>query len=198
MFFIIYKTINKINNKHYIGMHKTNNLYDGYIGSGKLIRRAIAKYGIENFTKEILYIFDNEQEMKDKEKDLVVISEQTYNLVEGGKGGFGYINRNNLNNSIEQRKKAKTSIVKLNESKTKEQWSEYAIKASAKRKDNGLLWGNLTEQLNTPQSIEKRKETMKIIGHQKGEKNSQYGKPRSEETKRKISETLKKKKNNIT
>jgi len=74
-------------------MHQTKNLDDGYMGSGKLLKRAIDKHGLDNFVKEILHVFDNEQDMKDKEKELVVISEQTYNLCEGGKGGFGYINK---------------------------------------------------------------------------------------------------------
>ena len=97
MFYTIYKVLNKLSGKHYIGMHKTKNLNDGYMGSGKLIKRAIAKHGIENFTKEILYTYDNEQDMKNKERELVIVSEETYNLCEGGKGGFGYINKNKLN-----------------------------------------------------------------------------------------------------
>lgn len=97
-YYTIYKTTNILNGKYYIGMHRTNELEDGYIGSGKTLKKAIEKYGIENFTKEILHVFDNEQDMKDKEKELVIISEETYNLCEGGHGGFGYINRNNINN----------------------------------------------------------------------------------------------------
>lgn len=96
MFYTIYKITNKINGKTYTGMHKTNNLEDGYMGSGRLIKRAIAKHGIENFEKEILHIFDNEDDMKNKEKEVVVIGENSYNLVEGGHGGFGYINRAGL------------------------------------------------------------------------------------------------------
>lgn len=66
------------------------------MGSGTLLKLAIAKYGIENFKKEFLHIFDNEQEMNDKEKQLVVINEQSYNLQDGGMGGFSYINRSGI------------------------------------------------------------------------------------------------------
>lgn len=102
MFYTIYKITNVINDKFYIGMHKTNNLDDGYMGSGKRIRYAINKYGIENFTKDILHIFDNEEDMRNKEKELVVLNEMSYNLCEGGHGGWGYINRNGINNNKNQ------------------------------------------------------------------------------------------------
>ena len=97
MFYTVYKITNKINGKYYIGMHRTNNLNDGYMGSGKILKKAILKYGIENFVKEILFVFDNEKDMKNKEKELVVISEMSYNMNEGGHGGFGYINSSGIN-----------------------------------------------------------------------------------------------------
>ncbi|CAB4182086.1 grpIintron_endo, group I intron endonuclease [uncultured Caudovirales phage] len=96
MFYTIYKTTNLINNRYYIGKHKTKNVNDSYMGSGKLLKWAIEKYGIENFSKEILFVFDNEEDMNKKEKELVVLSEETYNLCKGGNGGFGYINNSDI------------------------------------------------------------------------------------------------------
>lgn len=110
MHYTIYKTINIINGKFYIGKHQTNNLDDGYMGSGKRIKRAIQKYGIENFQKEILHDFETEEEMNAKEKELVTEEfcrrENTYNICEGGKGGFGYINANGLGISENQKRAA--------------------------------------------------------------------------------------------
>ena len=91
--FLIYKITNIINNKYYIGQHKTRNPLDNYFGSGTLLNYAIQKYGIQNFKKEILFDFDNFDEMNIKEQELVPLSScypynnMSYNLKEGGNQG---------------------------------------------------------------------------------------------------------------
>jgi group I intron endonuclease len=91
MNYIIYKTTNIISNKYYIGCHQTVNLTDGYLGSGKHLKRAIKKYGIENFTFEILHILPTKEEMFRLERELVnedlVKDPLSYNLKIGGSGG---------------------------------------------------------------------------------------------------------------
>ena len=57
MKYTVYKITNLINGKIYIGVHKTENLDDGYMGSGKNIKRAIDKYGIQNFKNRLKSIF---------------------------------------------------------------------------------------------------------------------------------------------
>lgn len=88
MFYILYKTINLANGRYYIGIHKTKILEDGYLGSGFVLIDAIKKYGKEKFKREILKIFDNEEEMILAEKEIVTPEfckdPQTYNICEGG------------------------------------------------------------------------------------------------------------------
>lgn len=94
MFYIIYKITNNINNKIYIGAHQTTDLNDGYMGSGKCLLLAQKKYGLENFSKQILHVFDNAQDMYNMEAQLVnqkFISESTnYNIKLGGYGGWDH------------------------------------------------------------------------------------------------------------
>lgn len=96
MFFTIYKTTCLVNQKFYIGSHRTSDLEDGYLGSGKYLKYAIEKHGREKFVKEILFVFDNPDDMYAKEAELVdknfLSEENTYNLKVGGFGGFDYLN----------------------------------------------------------------------------------------------------------
>lgn len=95
---LIYKTTNLINNKVYIGAHSTNVIDDGYLGSGKMLNIAIKKYGVENFSREILYIFSSPDEMFEKEKEIVneefIKRSDVYNIVTGGFGGFNKGSKN--------------------------------------------------------------------------------------------------------
>ena len=85
---IIYKTTNIINNKIYIGYHGTNEIEDGYLGSGYDLKQAFKKYGKSNFQREVLFIFDNPIEAYKKEREIVdeafVARKDTYNLTVGG------------------------------------------------------------------------------------------------------------------
>jgi len=86
----LYKIINTINGKIYIGVHRTDNMNDGYMGSGKIIKRAQTKYGVINFTKEILHMFPTYMEALSSEKNIVtpefIERDDNYNIKEGGFG----------------------------------------------------------------------------------------------------------------
>lgn len=91
MKYTVYQTTNLVNGKIYVGIHTTENPDDSYLGSGELLRAAIQKYGTTSFKKEVLFVFDNPEEMAAKEAEIVtrefVDREDTYNLVPGGHQG---------------------------------------------------------------------------------------------------------------
>ena len=101
--YLIYQITNNINQKFYIGKHETYNIDDNYFGSGKYLKHAIEKYGIENFTKTILFELQSREEMNLLEKVVVTSEfcarEDTYNINVGGDGGWIYINESGLNTS---------------------------------------------------------------------------------------------------
>jgi hypothetical protein len=60
-YFFVYKTTNKKNGKFYIGIHSTNDLNDGYLGSGTILKSSIKKNGKENFKLEYLEFFEKSE-----------------------------------------------------------------------------------------------------------------------------------------
>jgi hypothetical protein len=79
-----------------------SNLDDEYLGSGKILKYAIKKYGEKNFERKILFEFNTYEEALQKEIELItneiIKSKSYYNLTIGGSSGcFYYININGLN-----------------------------------------------------------------------------------------------------
>jgi hypothetical protein len=183
MFFTIYKTVNIINGKYYIGKHKTSNLDDGYLGSGKILKSAITKYGEQNFHKEILHLCESEEHMNLVEKILVVPDRETnYNICDGGQGGWSYLNKNGLNNANKDWSKITPNLAKklsryrknilANSVEEKQRFFEIGKKGRQKAKElypKGTFYGK--------SHTEDHKQKMSLIMKEKqsGEKNSQYG-----------------------
>lgn len=67
IYYIVYEITDKTNGMKYIGKHKTTNINDGYMGSGRLLKQNQEIKGIENFTKKILHLCKDEQHMAEME-----------------------------------------------------------------------------------------------------------------------------------
>lgn len=170
----IYKTTNQINGKFYVGMHSTDNLNDGYLGSGYKLRRSINKYGRENFKMEILEYLPNKSSLKVREKELVnedlLKDPMCMNLVFGGNGGFI---------SPEGVKKGRAKTDEILKSKYGENFRSVMIKN---------FYNNI--------SVEKRNELIAKIKEGQLKSNFDWGstfrgKVHKEETKKKIGEANK-------
>lgn len=88
----IYRTTNLINNKVYIGKHEKSEYDSSYYGSGKILQQAIQKYGIENFSNEILFECDTIEELNSLEISTIKeykekYGKDCYNIAFGGDGG---------------------------------------------------------------------------------------------------------------
>ncbi len=107
----IYKTTNLLSGKYYIGMHSTSDLNDGYMGSGKRLRYSINKYGKQNHKVEILEFFENRDELKKREKEIVnlneIAKEDCLNLIVGGEGGRGFTSEEQKLNAKKSNEKQK-------------------------------------------------------------------------------------------
>ena len=200
-----YKTTNLINNRYYLGMHSTNRLDDGYLGSGKRLYYELNKYGRDNFKFEILKHFSCREDLVQAEIALITEEDlkntNCLNMVQGG-GGFSPISSAVANNRrkhlLESNKEWKEDYSKklsMSLLVYREGLSEEEVLHLNKKVKEGLKRINHNHatfkgRKHTQDTIKKMKQSK--IGHGVGSKNSQYGKPRSEETKQKIRESLRK------
>lgn len=128
----IYKITNLINGKIYIGKDTTSN--KNYFGSGKLIVRSIKKYGIENFSKEILERCEDNIELCKKEKEWIKYYNSTdrtigYNISNGGDGGDVITNNPNREEILQKISKVRKGK-KYEDFLTEEQVKSYKEKLS--------------------------------------------------------------------
>jgi len=89
--YIIYKTTNLVNGKIYVGQHYTS-ANDGYLGSGKILDKAVKKYGKQNFEREIID-FCTSANVNEKETFWITQLSATYknigyNICPFGNGNF--------------------------------------------------------------------------------------------------------------
>jgi hypothetical protein len=171
----IYRTTNLINKKYYIGMHSTDNLNDGYIGSGVKLLRSIKKYGKENFKCEILEMLLDRGSLKKREIELVnediLKDKMCLNLMCGGEGGFI---------SEEQQRYRSQCGGKIHSEKMKnnvayrEQVINTASKTFKKLHSMGKIrYDTFKDKKHTKETKQKMSKSSKGIGI--GESNSQFG-----------------------
>lgn len=166
---IIYKTINLVNGKIYIGQDKNNN--PTYLGSGKILHLAFQKYGIENFNKEIPEECGSVEDLNEREKYWIGFYNSTdrkigYNIALGGNGGD-------------------TISKHPNKDEIRSKHSEWMIENNPTR-----------GRKKTEDEIERWKES--FVGKYRDENNPNFGSKRTESSKDKMSKTRKKWWNNLS
>lgn len=176
--YYLYQVRNLVNGKIYVGAHTTTNLDDGYMGSGLGIRRAIEKYGLENFEKTILFFFTSKEELFQKEAEIVntrfVKREDTYNMTEGGIGGSTIGARKGGLSTLVNKKgiHALSKEERLIHNRKNNLRSQFYRKGCCYDPE---LQRQASLAARTPEARKKLRETQAKIQHQKGSKNSQFG-----------------------
>lgn len=197
MYGFVYETINLLNGVKYIGMHKSD-VFDSYLGSGKILRRAIKKYGKENFERKILATAETEEELAQLEIYYIELnhacsSKKYYNIHEGGYGG------NTIKGYSEEQKeqyklKMKKSCAKLSKMfkgkkrdkqtceniscATRKYWKNIS---DAKRQQFAQIMSNAVMGTKNPNygnhwnKKQKQVQSEKMKGRLVGEKNGMFG-----------------------
>lgn len=162
-------------------MHSTSNLEDGYFGSGKRLRRSITKYGKENHQVEILEFLEDRDKLIAREKEIVNLEflkdEMVMNLSVGGEGGWVEHNIDPKNKQHRQKgAKIMNEIIKNDEEFHKRNKERRSKNLKQCHIDGKIKYDNFLGLKHSNETKEQMKKTFKEIGHQQGEKNSQFGK----------------------
>jgi hypothetical protein len=154
-------------------MHSTDNLDDGYLGSGKRLGYSLAKHGKESHTKQIVEMCNSREALKLREKELITDEMRNdpacMNIAPGGGGG--------LNNLEHARKFHQAGYIAMMKNKdlskaAKNNWSRHREKMLVAT-NSSISIAQIAAVSEATRS--KRKQTMADRKHAQGSKNSQFG-----------------------
>lgn len=171
--YYVYLIVNNVNGKTYVGQRKSSKewYYDKYMGSGKHLKSAIKKYGIENFEKFLIQHCYSKEETDKAEKFWIAEyrkrGKAEYNIANGGDGGY--------TGPHSDETKQRMSVTRKGRHHSEETRKKISESMKGKNKGRPGFWSgkHLTEEARQKSS------------------DSHKGKCHTEEQKRKISETLK-------
>lgn len=187
----VYKTINLVNNKFYIGQDSKDD--PSYLGSGVKIKNAIKKYGRNNFRKEIIESdIENLEKLNEREIYWINFYWETsshimYNIAKHRFGGVstGFRTKEHYQKIVETRRK-NGSYIGLPGKRSQEIKEKISKGNKGKKRSPEAIEKNRISHLGKSHSEESKKimaEAQKGNSHSKGKKHTQ-------ESKDKISEGL--------
>ena len=175
----IYKTTCEVTNRYYIGMHSTDNLDDGYMGSGKQLWNSLNYHGKDNHSIEILEWYDTREELTNREREIVnnglVEDRMCMNLKVGGEGGGRIWSSDHMTKFSKAGNKAFKDRIE-SDPEFRKDFSERMTELNHKWWSEGMFEVNGFEgKSHTEETKRKISEATKGVSKGKGETNSQYG-----------------------
>jgi hypothetical protein len=171
----IYKITCNVNGKYYIGMHSCSNLEDGYMGSGKRLRRSLNKHGIGNHTKEILEFLDDRESLRKREAEIIneelIQDPLCMNLQLGG--GGGYISKENQFNRSSSGGKSFAKSLRQDANLLEKVKINASMQLKKLHTEGKINYNTFTGKKHSEESKRKMSESSKGKGTK--EKNSQFG-----------------------
>lgn len=167
----VYEIQNTLNNATYTGMTSKSTLETPYMGSGKWLKLAQKKYGIQNFTKRILVVCISREHAADVERELIGDqwqNDDNYNMCPGG------------GNPTKGLKCTEESKRKMSEARR-------GKKFGPRSEETRRKIGNANRRKHKPHSEETRR---KISESMRGKPGPNLGKKMSDETRLKLSKSL--------
>ncbi len=177
-FHFLYRVINVENEKYYIGVHSTDNLDDGYLGSGTRLKKSIQYHGRKSHEREILEFFGAREDAYNRESEVVnenlLKDPKCLNLSLGGIGLakeeyarlFGKIGNENFKKRLKEEEEFRNNFVE----KCKESNRNNLRGFCKNPKDYGKTFEGHSHTEEVKRSIGEKNSL-----HQQGEKNSQFG-----------------------
>ena len=186
-FYYLYEIQDLVNGKIYVGVHQTDRMDDGYMGSGTALKRAVKERGVEHFRKKVLAYFTSAEDMYKAEAQIVnddfLLREDVYNLVVGGHGsGFSPSANERRSRLLAENADWRASYVaKLSQAYRFDPCRSAKALATCRHNKLGAAFNDaIRSEMNlrsrSAASRAKRCETFSRTGHQQGSKNSCYGK----------------------
>jgi len=171
MYGLIYRTINIVTNKSYVGQTTRISLFKkkAYLGSGSYLRLSINKYGISNFKSEILEYCEDQNKLNVLEQHYIskfnTLYPNGYNLKLGGDQGGKCIEETKVKLSLAKKGKPLSQATKSKLSTVgKINWQNSSRKESMSKRQMGKL-NHFYGKSHSKESIEKisNKNKNKII-----------------------------------
>ena len=188
-FHFLYKTTCIATGRYYYGMHSTDDLNDGYLGSGYRLRRSIKKHGRENHVREIVGdMFPDRESLRAGEAELIIEKvlkdPLCMNIHPGGRGWIEPTQNMTQKRSPETRRLLSE---RAREREARKRAEGHVVSDETRARMSASRGGERNHFFGKNHSEEVR---AKMSRAARGRPSNMKGKHHTDETKRKISERL--------